>query len=155
LVNSKIFLVADGDIKKDSDRVQYLQQNLKEKFFKIEQKEIENLIPSKYINQYAEEYWNERMRGKKGLSFSTDGLNDSDYLSVDKSVGVILDGCIQGEPEKSKKVYFKDGITIHRKTDFCDDIIKLILEDWDNFELTPELNELCASIYNHIQNSNS
>ncbi|WP_404394512.1 AAA family ATPase [Pseudoalteromonas phenolica] len=155
LTNNNIFLIADGDIKSKEDRVRELETSLGDCFYKIKEKEIENLIPLKYLKRYAQYYWNNRMQDTDGLELDLEGLEERDLLDESNSVGVILEQCIKGTKPTPDKTYFQKGITIHRKSDFCDDIIKLILEDWDNFELTPELNELCESIYKHIQSANS
>ena len=181
LTTSSVLLIADGDIQGKGNRVEQLTKSLGEQFYLLSCKETENTLPANIIH-YA---CNIKFSGLElalhndiklqsilknylsidGMQSDTkDGfdisllLNDQSYFHAKDGIGKIIDSKIKvGNPrtidEKPKKCFADASGTIKDKLKFC----RLILTLMDHVEwtLTASAQELCKTIFEHINTANS
>lgn len=154
-LNSKILLVADGDIAGKSDRVANLKKQLGIKCEVLKYKEIENYLPLNILIKTAEARW-AKFNLTKGCNIKRFKNITSEKIQSEKDgVGTILERYIDkdNKAQNSEKKFFKaPSGTIKDKVKFCNTAIQIMNEE--EWELTPELNELCDKIWTHIEQSN-
>ncbi|MGK3622118.1 AAA family ATPase [Acinetobacter sp. A11] len=181
LTTSSVLLIADGDIKNKSNRVEQLNQSLGDKFLLLECKETENTIPSSLVNLAC----HIKFSGLKEALATDENLKTilSDYLSIDgmqnsskegfdisrlskdvsyfhqeHGIGQIIDNQIkvdelQTSDDKPKRCFADKSGTIKEKLKFCRLILTLM--DHMDWELTQSARELCDKIFIHISTSNA
>ena len=180
LTTSSVLLIADGDIKNKSNRVEILEENLGEKFLLLECKETENTLPSNIIHHACRIKFlglndafenDEEKRSSLSNHLSIDGMQSEskngfdisqlditkDYFHTKNGIGKIIDDQIKvGNPRtadnKPKKCFSDQSGTIKEKLKFC----RLVLTVMDHveWELTESSRELCEKIFEHIISEN-
>ncbi|MEZ9463162.1 ATP-dependent endonuclease [Vibrio splendidus] len=174
-----IFLLADADIKTKGSRVEDLEKALRNGFFLLERKEIENYIPQNVIIKTAEVQW-DTFNEKHDSELSFDSLDDNAFKSEDIGIGATLESCVKrGEDVKAERFFYRkgkptkfegrgenrievdspsSGSTIKDKTDFCELAVKIMQGKNDvckvEWQLTPDLYDLCDHIWKFIEDCN-
>ena len=147
-VCAQAFLIADGDVATKGDRRQVYTNMLGDRFYLLEVKEIENLLPVEILREIV---------ANKFEKHQVD-INSIDYKKYSKPkipLGKYLDNLLPQPREKS--VFAEKSGTIKAKGTFCDDAVKLIQEPKWWLKNYPKIKILCEKIFDHIitQNKNS
>jgi hypothetical protein len=165
------FLIADGDVATKGDRVEIYKEMLgDDKFFPLDVKEIENLIPLEVLQKLVEANF-------KRYGGDINSIKYEDYAEKGIKVGLgeYLEKFLLSKPskppKKSKKsqsnmekpenevnelivVYKADSGTIKSKINFCEKAIKIMEDPNFSWKLTDKLEELCKAIFEHIKSQN-
>lgn len=128
----KLFLIADGDNGNKAKRHQKLRDELGDRFYLLECKEVENLLSKEVLVKVIEGY---------GDDFSQIDFSEEDYKN--RGLGEFIDEML-GD---SRKRSYSDNGPIKGKPNFCKKAIKCI-EKWD--DLSEEAKKLTIKIYNFI-----
>ncbi|MCC2521040.1 AAA family ATPase [Vibrio coralliilyticus] len=153
-LNNKVLLIADADIQGKGDRVTNLGDQLGGKFELLEWKEIENYIPKNFIVKAAKKRW-ESFIGKGEATERLDNLytkGEDHFHSKQYGIGYYLELYVDHNGVERSFFNATTG-TIKDKVKFCRQAIEL-MEDDSDWELTPELEQLCRKIWDHIKESN-
>lgn len=180
LTTSSVLLIADGDIKNKSNRVEILEKNLGDKFLLLECKETENTLPSNIIHYTCRIKFlglndafqdDETKRNALSNHLSRDGMQSEskcgfdisklditkNYFHIKNGIGKIIDdqikdGELRTADGKPKKCFSDKSGTIKEKLKFC----RLVLTVMDHveWELTPSAKEICEKIFEHIITEN-
>lgn len=132
-------VVADGDITKRKTRIEELFETLKDRFIKLNCKEIENLIPESILRLYL-------TRNYKNEFNDIDSIKFLEYCVMKKGLGKYLDS---KKDKDSSKIFSTKSGTIKNKIKFCNDIISIMEED-NSWSLPEEVKEVCKKIFDHI-----
>lgn len=158
-LNSKILLLADGDITNKAERVDTLRESLDDNFHLLDWKEIENYIPQHILVEAAEKRW-KTFQKRQEFKFNSQNIlsKPGHFERHDKGVGEILEGFVRKQDNSPKKADDKDFFreksgTIKDKMKFCHTAVD-IMKNNSEWNLTPQLKKLCNSIWTHIENSN-
>tara|TARA_R110000851_G_scaffold233755_1_gene386274 strand:+ start:3153 stop:4778 length:1626 start_codon:yes stop_codon:yes gene_type:complete len=150
--SSNIFLIADGDIKNKGDRADRLKTSLSEKFYILDCKEIENLLPLDVLKGTAANFY-ETKRTKKDF-VNIYGLEKLKYETYSNSlrdgIGRFLDRAC-GVPKESR-FFSEDSGTIKNKLRFCK--IALSVMDEIEWDLTDEVRDICSAVFEHVKSCN-
>jgi len=145
-VTVNAFLIADGDIKNKGNRVEKLAAELNDRFYLLECKEIENLIPFGVVKAVAIE-----MFGRKRKKFGTqlnqlESLNDCSFSNSEDGLGFHLDQALglQGQGKDCDSIFASDSGTLKEKTAFCEKAVAYMRDN--PWKITPELGRLCERI---------
>jgi hypothetical protein len=142
------FLIADGDVATKGERKQIYTDMLGDRFYLLEVKEIENLLPVEILREIVANKF-EKHQGD---------INSIDYKKYSKPkipLGKYLDNLLPQPREKS--VFAEKSGTIKAKGTFCDDAVKLIQDTKWSLKNYRKIQILCEKIFDHIitQNKNS
>lgn len=142
------FLIADGDVATKGDRKVVYTDMLGDRFYLLEVKEIENLLPVEILREIVANKF-EKYQGD---------INSIDYKKYSKPkipLGKYLDNLLPQPREKS--VFAEKSGTIKAKGTFCDDAVKLIQDTKWSLKNYRKIQILCEKIFDHIitQNKNS
>jgi predicted ATPase len=165
------FLIADGDVATKGDRVEIYKEMLgDDKFFPLDVKEIENLIPLEVLKKLVEANFK-----KYGGDINLIKYEDYAEQGIKVGLGEYLEKFLLSKPskppKKSKKsqsnmeksenefnelivVYKADSGTIKSKINFCEKAIKVMEDPNFSWKLTDKLEELCKAIFEHIKSQN-
>jgi len=158
LTTPHIFLIADGDIKGKSDRVTQLEAQLGGQFYLLKGKEIENLIPVDIVKNTAREMFKSFKR--KTYDKKIDGIEKltyKKYVHSREGIGYHIDKCmgLKGKGKKTTHLIFAaNSGTLKDKTKFCTLATDFMQDNPNDWELTPQITELCEKILGHIERSN-
>jgi predicted ATPase len=151
---SDAFLIADGDILGKSERAQKLTEELQERFHLLPGKEIENLLPGPVVLDAAKRiFGRKKSKTKEGLNIEDlSKILNVDFGTSNYGIGYHLDRALglkgKGKGDQVHRVFADESGTINDKVKFCQQAIQVMNEiDW---ELSPELTNLCDKIYAHI-----
>ncbi|WP_020558432.1 AAA family ATPase [Thiofilum flexile] len=146
------FLIADGDIKTKGDRYQILVNQLGDSLFVTQGKEFENMLPEEILKATANDFFNRASKKKEGLSSENlINIKYNDYFSSPNGIGKYLDGLV----ESTNNLFSAASGTIREKVKFCDIACEHMYNKNFQWELTPELTDLCEKIFTHIERCNS
>jgi hypothetical protein len=142
------FLIADGDVATKGDRKVVYTDMLGDRFYLLEVKEIENLLPVEILREIVANKF-EKYQGD---------INSIDYKKYSKPkipLGKYLDNLLPQPREKS--VFAEKSGTIKAKGTFCDSAVKFIQDTKWSLKNYRKIKILCEKIFNHIitQNKNS
>lgn len=150
-LSSNIFLIADNDISSKSKRVTTLENELKDRFYLLQYKEIENHIPVELIKETAKLRW-ETFKEKADITFNPNNLKQEN-LKHQFGIGTVLERYVSNHNTDRK--FFADASgTIKDKVKFCTTAISVMNNPDIRWKLTPELTALCDRIWKHIEESN-
>ena len=152
-LNKNILLIADADIDGKGSRVDDLNQALEEGFYLLDLKEIENYIPYDILMETAKRRW-QTFNQRTGCGIERfSNIKPTGFEKNDKGIGSILERFVDKPTGLARKFYSDKSGTIKDKVKFCHTAIKVMEErDW---QLTPQLKELCEKIWAHIEEHNS
>ncbi|WP_103666336.1 AAA family ATPase [Pseudanabaena sp. BC1403] len=142
------FLIADGDVATKGDRKQIYTDMLGDRFYLLEVKEIENLLPVEVLREIvANKFENHQV-----------DINSIDYKKYSKPkipLGEYLDSLLPQPLERA--VFAEKSGTIKAKGTFCDSAVKFIQDTKWSLKNYRKIKILCEKIFNHIitQNKNS
>lgn len=151
---SQPLVVADGDVAGKKNRIEKLKEELGESFYLLKGKEIENYLPLEVVKFTTRTLFKKFTRNKyKSNIDKIDSLNYSDYKKSAEGLGNHIDVTIGCDIDKEQRIFSTSSTTLSDKLDFCQLSTEFMRnEDW---ELTPEINELCQKIVSHIKTYNS
>lgn len=152
-LSQNILLIADADIDGKGDRVKALESSLGDNFLLLEWKEIENYIPFNPFVETAKRRWG-TFRGRDGCHIDNfKNLTEDKLKSETRGVGAILESYVTNNSGTKRKFYKDDSGTIKDKVKFCNTAIEVMNES-DDWQLTPELRDLCDKIWAFIEAHN-
>ncbi|KPI52919.1 hypothetical protein KW94_08525 [Clostridioides difficile] len=144
---NKIFLILDDDGGKKQSRKEELKNQLKDNYYCLNCREVENLLSKKILLKVISEYeGKDKDKEVNNLEF-TQEFNEEDYKNV------YLGRFIQDNLKNKKRAgtYSAQSETVSDKLNFCKKAVKYI-EDYDC--LTEEAVLLCEKIYEFIKKCN-
>ncbi|OJD99324.1 hypothetical protein A9489_27705 [Bacillus thuringiensis] len=142
---SRLFLITDKDSEGKLPRQEKLREKLKDQFYCLECREIENILSSKVLLKVIADY--EKVEVEElDLKFKV-GFTEENYRN--KYLGKFIEDTL---PKKNRKGNYSYGPgTINDKQSFCKKAISNInsIED-----LSSEAMKLCEKIYKFIKDNN-
>jgi predicted ATPase len=135
------FLIADGDVSNKGTRRADYGKMLGERFYILNCKEIENLIPPEVLKEIVKD---EFKRADKDV----DLIDYSKYSVSEEGLGRYLDKLL------GKDEFASESGTVKGKVNFCEKAIELMAQSDFEWKLTTPLNELCEKIYQFILKQN-
>lgn len=141
----KLFLLTDNDNAKEGsekyNRIQQLKENLGERYYCLNVKEIENLLTKDALLKTLKVI--DKANDKDKIKFK-----DNNQFRENSAVGTFIDNHFEG---LKKKKYSTDSGTIKDKVLFAQGVIQII----KNFDdVRPEAKSLVEKIYNFIKENN-
>jgi hypothetical protein len=152
---SSAFLIADGDIRGKADRVRNLEEQLGNRLYICDAKEIENYLPEKILKETVKSLFElKQARFKDGIDISkVDSLSLDDYKYSNEGIGRLIDKAL--DIENGKKLFSEDSGTIKDKVKFCLTAVELMNNDETQWDLPSHIINLCEKIFIHIETNNS
>lgn len=144
-------LIADGDIDNKGTRVADLTEIMGERFILLEAKEIENYIPEAILAETTNYLFNKVFRKKENAKININ-IEQTAYFNKNIAIGQYLEAFITDHPDGRR--FFEDTSgTIIEKVRFCE-IACDFMKSNTEWQLTPQLTELCEKIFKHIKANN-
>ncbi len=143
-LSAKAIVIADGDIKNKGERVDILQGQLGNRFFMLDVKEIENLIPQQVLREIlSKEFSNfgKDINSIKFSDYSEDGIAIGKY--IDKKLGLKV----------SEGKFSEKSGTIKQKLAFCRKAVSF-MEINNTWSINSKIELLCEAIFAHIDQYN-
>jgi len=139
---SKLFLVTDKDNAKGEKAARHteLKERLKERYYCLECKEVENLLAPHIINAVVKKYEEGEPEFQE--------FEQKDYQRA--SLGEFIDGKVL-KSKRTRKVTYAKGGTIRDKIDFC---LKAVEELKSLSDLSPEAQKIAELLYHFIAENN-
>lgn len=134
----RLFLIVDKDKGKD-ERHQKLQDKLGNQFYRLDCREIENLLTKDVLLKVIEDYEKQEP--------DIQSFEENDYK--DELLGKFIDDKLNHR--NRKRNYGGESGTINSKTVFCNKALNHI-DSWD--KLSEEAQEICVKIYAFIEENN-
>lgn len=151
--SASAFLICDGDTKGKA-RTLRLQEQLGDRLCVLTHKEIENILPHKVILSTAELIFkNKHKTTKEGLVIDPILKIKEGYFLSPTGIGRLLDDALKLK-KKERLLFAEKSGTINEKVKFCNTAIKYMTGNPKDWEITPELDELCTKIFAHIEGNN-
>ncbi|MGE6460706.1 ATP-dependent nuclease [Pseudoalteromonas tetraodonis] len=152
-LNRNILLIADADIEGKGERVESLREALGEAFYLLEYKEIENFIPFDILIDTAKARWeNFKQRTDSNID-RFENMKEELFKSNRYGIGEVLERYVDKADGLERKFYSDKSGTIKDKVKFCNTAISLMNES-DDWKLTPELTSLCKTVWDFIESHN-
>ncbi|WP_394780618.1 AAA family ATPase [Undibacterium sp.] len=152
-VCAKALVICDGDIKTKGQRYDILCEQLKDKLYVLDQKELENTLPEKVIVKVAKDWFSKmRLANEVDEIANLDEIESNYFKSPDVGIGRLLDKAINpalAEKDSERRLFATESGTIKDKVKFCENVLQ-IMRDEPSIELTPLLAQLCKAIFDHI-----
>ncbi|WP_434686518.1 AAA family ATPase [Pseudanabaena minima] len=142
------FLIADGDVATKGDRKQVYTNMLGERFYLLEVKEIENLLPVEILREIVANKFEKHQ-------VDINSIEHKKYSKPKIPLGKYLDSLLPQPLEKP--VFAEKSGTIKAKGTFCDDAVKFMQDTKWSLNNYPKIKILCEKVFDHIitQNKNS
>lgn len=140
------FLVADGDNAGKGGRKEIYSKMLEDRFYLLDVKEIENLIPEAILRKLVEEEFQEQQK-------ALDLIRDKNYSKKTVGIGKYLDSLLGIKGDRGQ--FAEHSGTIKNKVKFCERAVELMSDEDFEWQLTPKAKELCERIFAHIEKENS
>ncbi len=152
-LNRNILLIADADIEGKGERVESLREALGEAFYLLEYKEIENFIPFDILVDTAKARW-ETFKQRADCNINKfSNIKESSFRKRDVGIGKVLERNVVKAEGLERNFYSDKSGTIKDKVKFCHTAISLMNES-DDWKLTPELTLLCKRVWDFIESHN-
>ncbi|HIC76882.1 ATP-binding protein [Pseudoalteromonas sp. L21] len=152
-LNRNILLIADADIEGKGERVESLRKALSEAFYLLEYKEIENYIPFDILIDTAKARW-DTFKLRTGSNIDRfENMKEELFKSNKYGIGEVLERYVDKADGLERKFYSDKSGTIKDKVKFCHTAISLMNES-DDWKLTPELTSLCETVWDFIESHN-
>jgi predicted ATP-dependent endonuclease of OLD family len=135
------FLIADGDVSNKGTRRADYEEMLGDRFFILECKEIENLIPSEVLKEIVKDEFKKADKDVNLIDYSRYSLSGG-------GLGKYLDELLGRDEFASATGTVKD------KVNFCEKAFELMARSDFQWQLTPPLNALCEKVYKFVLNQN-
>ncbi|WP_375750916.1 AAA family ATPase [Vibrio sp. HN007] len=153
-LSSNVFLIADHDIDGKSNRTVDLQAQLGDKFALLPFKEIENHLPLNVVVETAKARW-ETFNGTSGCELDRlENIQSRSVRAKNVGIGRTLEKAVTKTGGVERKFFEADSGTIKDKVKFCKKAVELMSSEELEWELIPEITELCDKIWTHIEQSN-
>lgn len=152
-LNRNILLIADADIEGKGERVESLRKALGEAFYLLEYKEIENFIPFDILIDTAKARWGTFTQRADCDIDKFNNIKESSFRKKDVGIGKVLERNVVKAEGLKRNFYSDKSGTIKDKVKFCHTAISLMNES-DDWKLTPELTLLCKRIWDFIESHN-
>jgi len=152
---SSAFLIADGDIRGKADRVKNLEEQLGDRLYICDAKEIENYLPEKILRETVKSLFElKQARFKAGIDISKiDSLSLNDYKASEDGIGRLIDKAL--EVGNDKRLFSEDSGTIKDKVKFCLTAVELMNNGNIEWEIPEHIINLCEKLFFHIETNNS
>ncbi|HEA17406.1 MAG TPA: ATP-binding protein [Pseudoalteromonas prydzensis] len=152
-LNRNILLIADADIEGKGERVESLREALGEAFYLLEYKEIENFIPFDILVDTAKARW-ETFKQRADCNINKfSNIKESSFRKRNVGIGKVLERNVVKAEGLERNFYSDKSGTIKDKVKFCHTAISLMNES-DDWKLTPELTLLCKRVWDFIESHN-
>lgn len=138
-------LIADGDVLEKGKREETFKEMLGDKFVPLPVKEIENLLPVEILRQVVKDKFAEK-------SVDINQIQYDQYSKLTAKLGEYLDRKLK--LSNGETIYKADSGTVKSKIAFCEKAIEVMSDSTVDWKLTPELIQLCETIYKHILDEN-
>lgn len=152
-LNRNILLIADADIEGKGERVESLREALGEAFYLLEYKEIENFIPFDILIETAKARWETFKQRTDSNIDRFENMKEELFKSNRYGIGEVLERYVDKADGLERKFYADKSGTIKDKVKFCHTAISLMNES-DDWKLTPELTSLCETVWDFIESHN-
>jgi hypothetical protein len=152
-LNRNILLIADADIEGKGERVESLREALGEAFYLLEYKEIENFIPFDILIDTAKARWETFKQRTDSNIDRFENMKEELFKSNRYGIGEVLERYVDKADGLERKFYSDKSGTIKDKVKFCHTAISLMNES-DDWKLTPELTSLCETVWDFIESHN-
>ena len=152
-LNRNILLIADADIEGKGERVESLREALEEAFYLLEYKEIENFIPFDILIDTAKARWETFKQRTDSNIDRFENMKEELFKSNRYGIGEVLERYVDKADGLERKFYSDKSGTIKDKVKFCHTAISLMNES-DDWKLTPELTSLCETVWDFIESHN-
>tara|TARA_B100000508_G_scaffold140456_1_gene141537 strand:+ start:8235 stop:10043 length:1809 start_codon:yes stop_codon:yes gene_type:complete len=152
-LNRNILLIADADIECKGERVESLRVALGEAFYLLEYKEIENFIPFDILIDTAKARWGTFTQRADCDIDKFNKIKESSFRKKDVGIGKVLERNVVKAEGLKRNFYSDKSGTIKDKVKFCHTAISLMNES-DDWKLTPELTLLCKRVWDFIESHN-
>ena len=152
-LNRNILLIADADIECKGERVESLREALGEAFYLLEYKEIENFIPFDILIDTAKARWGTFTQRADCDIDKFNNIKESSFRKKDVGIGKVLERNVVKAEGLKRNFYSDKSGTIKDKVKFCHTAISLMNES-DDWKLTPELTLLCKRVWDFIESHN-
>jgi len=139
------FLIADGDVATKRDREAVYHDMLGDRFFILNVKEIENLMPEAVLRRVA-------ARKCERHGKDVDLIRQEEYSIPETPIGTYLDSLL--DLPRGTTVFADKSGTIKMKVPFCEEAVEVMTSSELDWLLTPDLTELCERIFDHILSQN-
>lgn len=140
----KLFLLTDNDNAKEGsekyNRIQQLKENLGERYYCLNVKEIENLLSKDTLLEALKLI--DKTKDKESILFK-----DNAKFKANTAIGNFIDNHIEGLNKK----YKNESGTIKDKVQFAQGVVNVL---FDFSQLTDEAQKLTGNIYNFIKENN-
>lgn len=149
-LSQNIFVVADNDFPTEGqskdERLKILEQKLKDNFYKLPVREIENLLTRDILLKAV------RIREQDERAFFMPDLNCKTKKYIEGHIGELLEKSVQvSETVRKHKYTYAGTKLLYNKLEFCK-IVLNCLTDYD--DLSENAKELTELIYNFISDKN-
>ena len=135
---ARLLLIVDKDEGKE-ERHQKLEEKLGDRFYRLDCREIENLLTKDVLMEVIGDYENQKP--------DIQSFEEDDYK--DELFGKFIDDKLNNKYRKGN--YGSESGTINSKTDFCKKALNHI-DNWD--DLSDEAQNICVKIYAFIKENN-
>ena len=152
-LNRNILLIADADIEGKGERVESLREALGEAFYLLEYKEIENFIPFDILIETAKARWETFKQRTDSNIDRFENMKEELFKSNRYGIGEVLERYVDKADGLERKFYADKSGTIKDKVKFCHTAI-LLMNESDDWKLTPELTSLCETVWDFIESHN-
>ncbi|MAD02116.1 MAG: hypothetical protein CMK65_00615 [Pseudoalteromonas sp.] len=152
-LNRNILLIADADIEGKGERAESLKKALGEAFYLLEYKEIENFIPFDILIDTAKARWGTFTQRANCNIDKFNNIKESSFRKKDVGIGKVLERNVVKAEGLERNFYSDKSGTIKDKVKFCHTAISLMNES-DDWKLTPELTSLCKRVWDFIESHN-
>ena len=152
-LNRNILLIADADIDGKGERVKSLRGALGDAFYLLDYKEIENFIPFDILIDTAKARWGTFTQRADCDIDKFDNIKESSFRKKDVGIGKVLERNVVKAERLERNFYSDKSGTIKDKVKFCHTAISLMNES-DDWKLTPELTLLCETVWDFIESHN-
>lgn len=152
-LNRNILLIADADIEGRGERVESLRKALGEAFYLLEYKEIENFIPFDILINTAKARWETFTQRADCDIDKFNNIKESSFRKKDVGIGKVLERNVVKAEGLKRNFYSEKSGTIKDKVKFCHTAISLMNES-DDWKLTPKLTLLCKRVWDFIESHN-
>ncbi|MDN3487354.1 AAA family ATPase [Pseudoalteromonas sp. APC 3224] len=152
-LNRNILLIADADIEGKGERVESLREALGEAFYLLEYKEIENFIPFDILIDTAKARWETFKQRTDSNIDRFENMKEELFKSNRYGIGEVLERYVDKADGLERKFYSDKSGTIKDKVKFCHTAI-LLMNESDDWKLTPELTSLCETVWDFIESHN-
>ena len=122
-------------------------------FYLLKYREIENFIPFDILIDTAKARWETFKQTADCNINKFSNIKESSFRKIDVGIGKVLERNVVKAEGLERNFYSDKSGTIKDKVKFCHTAISLMNES-DDWKLTPELTLLCETVWDFIESHN-